>query len=113
MDFDPVRTENKAADDKAAETSAGDDDAKDTDPLLPPPPPPPKDPYFGSHTITRFDAQRSGLPKRGPKTAETSFIEGTSSGQVMTAGSLKIQTAHEMIQNEYPQYGKDLPYFLL
>ena len=25
----------------------------------------------------------------------------------MTADSLKIQTAHEMIQNEYPQYGKD------
>ena len=57
--------------------------------------------------MTRFDPERSGLPKRGPKTAETSFIEGEPSGQVMTADSLRIQTANETLKMDYPQYGKD------
>ena len=78
-EFDPTKTE-----DKTTETSWGDDDARETDPLLPPPPPPPKDPYFGSHIMTRLDPERSGLPKRGPKTAETSFIERSLQGEFWT-----------------------------
>ena len=103
-EFDPTKTE-----DKTTETSGGDDDEGtiETQPLLPPPPPPPKDPYFGSHTMTRFHPERSGLPKRGPKTAETSFIEEQPSGKVMTADCLRIQTANETLKMDYPQYGKD------
>ena len=53
---------------------------------------------------------RSGLlkiPNRGEGTAETSFIEGETSGRVMTADSLRIRTAHEIVQHDYPRYGKD------
>ena len=66
----------------------------------------PKDPYKYEKLPM---SEHSGLPpsKGGPKTAETSFIEGETSGRVMNADSLKMELAHETIQTQYPQYGKD------
>ena len=63
-----------------------DEDSTENDPLLKPQPPPqkPPDPYAGSHSMSRLDPERSGLPKPGPKTEETSFITGEPSGRVLT-----------------------------
>ena len=60
-------------------------------------------------------SENKGLPpsKGGPKTAETSFIEGIPSGRVRNADSLKIELAHHTIEKEYPQYGKDGKFFTL
>ena len=46
-------------------------------------------------------------PERGSHHADTSFIEGTPSGRIMTSEALRIQTANETLQQEYPNYGKD------
>ena len=56
-----------------------------------------------SHPMTSM----SRPPERGPHQAETSFIEGTPSGRIMTSDNMRIQTANELIQQEYPNYGKD------
>ena len=50
--------------------------------------------------------EKNGLPNlKG--TAETSFIEGMPSGRVKNMDSLKMELAHQTIQEQYPQYGKD------
>ena len=41
-------------------------------------------------------------PKRGPRTAETSFIEGG-----VDSDTLKVRLANKTIIQEYPQYGKE------
>ena len=45
--------------------------------------------------------------ERGSHHADTSFIEGTPSGRIMTSETLRIQVANETLQQEYPNYGKD------
>ena len=86
-----------------------DDDSTENDPLLKPTPAPqkPADPYAGSHAMGRLDPEWSGLPKRGPKTDETSFIEGEPSGRVWTSENSKIYLANLDLQQQYPQYGKN------
>ena len=46
-------------------------------------------------------------PERGPRTAETSFIEGAHSEQVLDANSLKIETTNEIKKQDYPKYGEN------
>ena len=109
-EFDPTKEDNTLAD------RNNDDDGTDTQPLLPsPPPPPPEDPYHGSeqHEMTRVDPEQSGLPKRGPDTIETSFIEGTPLGRVWSSDTFKIMVANEAIKQEYPQYGENGKYLIL
>ena len=55
--------------------------------------------------MSTFPPEKKGLPN--PKcTAESSFIEGETSGRVITANSMNIDLAHQKIEQEYPQYGK-------
>ena len=56
-----------------------------------------------SHPMTSM----SRPPERGPHHADTSFIEGTPSGRIMTSDNMRIETANETLQQEYPNYGKD------
>ena len=49
---------------------------------------------------------RNRPSKRGPLTAETSFIEGAPSGQVWTSDNSRILLANKRIKEEYPQYGE-------
>ena len=51
--------------------------------------------------------EQSGLPSTSKGTAETSFIEGMPEGHVRDAASLKIETANQMLEQQYPNYGKD------
>ena len=67
--------------------------------MLQRPTPPPKAPSAGSHTMSRLDPERSGLPKRGPKTDETSFIKGETSGRVMTAKDMATIEVEEAYPN--------------
>ena len=73
-----------------------DEDSTENDPLLKPTTAPqkPPDSYAGSHEMT----ERSGLPKPGPKTGETSFIEGEPSGRVLTAKNM----ATVKVEKDYP-----------
>ena len=57
--------------------------------------------------MSTFPTEKKGLPSTSKGTAETSFIEGNPSGRVRTAGSMKMELAHQKIQEQYPQYGKD------
>ena len=52
-------------------------------------------------------------PERGPHTANTSFIEGTPSGRIMASEELRIRTGNELLQQEYPDYGKDGDFLIL
>ena len=97
-EFDPAILE-----DKGTEASGGDDDTSDTQPLLPSPPPQPPE----EHPMTRLDPEQSGMSKRGPKTAEVSFIEETPSGRVWTSEKSEIELANERIKKEYLQYGEN------
>ena len=54
-----------------------------------------------------LDPERSGLPKRGPKTDSTSFIEGKTSGRIWRTENSLIFLANEDLQQQYPQYGKN------
>ena len=61
----------------------------------------PKDPYAYEKVPM---SEHSGLPppKGGPKTAETSFIEGDPSGRVRTADSMLKELANQLIKEEHP-----------
>ena len=70
----------------------------------------PKNPYsYERINMSKFPSEKDGLPrtKRGPRTTETSFIEGLPSGRVLNPDSLKLELAHQRIEQNYPQYGKD------
>ena len=45
-------------------------------------PPPPSEDHYRGFDLKQLNPEQSGLPKRGPKTAETSLTEGTPSGRV-------------------------------
>ena len=51
--------------------------------------------------------EQSGLPSTSKGTADTSFIEGMPEGHVQDPASLKIQAANQMLEQQYPNYGKD------
>ena len=56
--------------------------------------------------MSEFPKEKNGLPN--PKgTTETSFIDGIPSGRVKNMDSLNMELAHETIQAQYSQYGKD------
>ena len=50
--------------------------------------------------MSRLDPEQSGLPKRGPDTAETSFF-------MRSTDALKIGLANETIKKDYPQCGEN------
>ena len=62
--------------------------------------------------MSKFPQEKSRLPPQ-KGTAETSFIEGETSGRIRTADSMKIELAHQTIANKYPEYGKDGNLFTL
>ena len=63
--------------------------------------------------MTRFPKEQSGLPSTSKGTAETSFIEGMPEGRVQDPDSLKIKLGHQMLEQQYPNYGKDGKLFTL
>ena len=77
----------------------------------------PKDPYryekLPQHDkddipmSTKLSDEKKGLPSTSKDAEETSFIEGNPSGRVRTADSMKMELAHQMIANQYHEYGKD------
>ena len=76
----------------------------------------PKDPYryekLPQHDkdnipMSTFPPEKKGLPSTSKDTEETSFIEGNPSGRVRTADSMKMELAHQMIADKYPEHGKD------
>ena len=70
----------------------------------------PKGPYkYERIPMSELPPEEGGLPptKSGQKTTETSFIEGLPSGRVLKPHSLKIQTVHVTLEQEYQNYGKD------
>ena len=81
----------------------GDDDGDDVNPYPPPEEPQPGPPgeQIDMSTMNRPP------PERGSHTAGKSFIEGTPSERVWSSDTLKIKTANEILQQDYPYYGKD------
>ena len=56
--------------------------------------------------MTKMSKQQSGLPSTSKGTAETSFTEGMPQGRVKNVDSMKMELAHQRIQEQYPNYGK-------
>ena len=98
MDVDPTER-----DPLTPHTEDNDDDGEDrkTNPF----PPGSSSTPYGEQMEMRTT---TNLPReRGPHTSETSFIEGTPLGRVLSPNSLKIRLAHMAIEQEYPEYGKN------
>ena len=57
--------------------------------------------------------EQSGLPSTSKSTAETSFIEGMPEGRVQDPDSLKMELIHQMLKEQYPEYGEEGRVFTL
>ena len=62
--------------------------------------------------LSKLPDEKNGLPDQ-KGTAETSFIEEIPSGRVKNMDFVKIELAHETIQVQYPQYGKNRSFLIL
>ena len=116
IDIDPTRDDTGAAEGGA--TGGGDDDAQDFNLPGGPTDSPeeqrrkwyqrgarPKDPYKYERVprddkeMTEFPAEKSGLLSTSKDTEETSFIEGTPSGRIMTAAEI---LATREVEQDFP-----------
>ena len=79
--------------------ASGADDDEGTNPFITPPPPEDSNRGVG---MTRFDHEQSGLPKRGPGTAETSFTE-----EMPDTTPLLQQDQRERAWNELTKFYSD------
>ena len=52
--------------------------------------------------MSTFPTEKKEIPSTSKGTTETSFIEGEPSGRVRTTDSMKIELAHQTIEQEYP-----------